>query len=648
MKGHTVEPAHQETVLSCAGYTLPQILALQTERLGKTGIALREKAFGIWQAYRWEDYLRYTRHTALGLSALGLKRGERIALITNNHPEWFFSELGGQAMGGVTLNLFTSSFARELIPLLNRIEASYVIVQDQGQTDKLLENRQDLSHVRKVVYIDPTGMRTYSHDPWLLSFKELLNTGADLDREHPRQFDEELSKGRPGEVNLLVMTLGTTSSPKLVMLSHQNITEMARRWLETATISPGDNWVSINPPAWIVEQIWGIGVSLLGGLTVNFPEAPDTAALDFREIGPSIMVASSRHWEDMASRIRVRVRDAGFIKRKLFAVSERIGEAVVDRRGRQKTVSPGLKLLNGLASRLMFRPLLDRVGCSQIRAAYTGGHPISPDVIRFFGAKGLNLKQCYGLTEAGGIFQVQPDGEIKPETVGRPLPGTRVRIQEDGEVLVLSSSNFIGYYQDPEATRGVLEGGWLRTGDSGYFDEDGHLVILGRKEEIIQTEGEASFSPDFIETRLRFSPYIREVIVHRKARLRVHALINIDMENVGHWAKERGIPYTTYTDLSQQPDVCELILEEVRHVNGRLPDPMRVGKFILLHKPFDADDEELTRTGKVRRKWINEHYHRLFEAMDSDEEVVEVRGKIQYRNGTIGTTAITVRVMTVA
>jgi long-chain acyl-CoA synthetase len=647
MKGKKIEPIDQETLSSFSQYTLPQILALQAERLGTERIAIREKAYGIWQAYHWQDYLRYTRHVALGFLALGLERGENVALLTNNHPEWLFSELGGQAMGAVTVNLFTSSFAKEMTTLLNRIQASYVIAQDQGQIDKLLANKQGLSHVRKVIWIDPTGMRTYTRDPWLMSFKDLLNLGAGLDREHPNRFEEELSKGKPEEINLMVMTPGTTGLPKLVMLSHQNFTEMARKWLETAPIGMGDKWVSIHPPAWIVEQMWGVGVSLLGGMIMNFPEALDTAMEDYREIGPTVMLASSRYWEDMASKIRVKVRDAGFIKRKLFAMSEKIGEAVVNRDFQEQRINLRLQFLNWLASKFMFRPLMDRVGCSQIRAAYTGGHPISPDVIRFFCAKGLNLKQCYGLTESGGIFQVQPDGEIKPETVGKPLPRTVVRILEDQEVFVSSDSNFVGYYQDPEATQKVLRDGWLRTGDAGYIDGVGHLVIIGRKEEIIHTKGGEAFSPDFIESRLRFSPYIREVVVFGECRPYIIALIDIDMENVGNWAKDRMIPYTTYTDLSQRPAVNELILGEVCQVNTKLSNTMKVRKIILLYKPLDADDEELTRTGKVRRKFVYEHYDRLFEAMYSDEKEIEVTGKIRYRDGTIGTLETKVRVLTV-
>jgi long-chain acyl-CoA synthetase len=430
------------------------------------------------------------------------------------------------------------------------------------------------------------------------------------------------------------------------MLSYRNITEMAKKWLEFAPIGIGDNWISITPPAWIVDQLWGMGVALLGGMTMNFPEAPETIAEDLREIGPNIMITSSRFWEDLASKIRVRISDSGFAKRGLYRLGQAIGTAVVDRESKKQPIPLTLKLLHWLASWMVYRPLLDRVGCLQLKAAITGGHPISPDVIRFFRANGLNLKQAYGLTEAGGIFQVQPDGEVKPETVGKPLPGTEVRIAKDQEVLVCSPSNFIEYYEDPEATIEVLENGWLRTGDAGYLDDDGHLVIIGRKAEIMRTRSSEAFSPDFIETRLKFSPYIKEAVTFGEGMPYITALINIDMDNVGNWAEDRQIPYTTYVDLSQQQSVEELIRDEVREVNKRLPEAMKIRKFILLYKLLDADDEELTRTGKVRRIFVYQQYKELIEAMYTDETGLEVKGRVRYRDGQVGTIATTVRILT--
>jgi long-chain acyl-CoA synthetase len=391
--------------------------------------------------------------------------------------------------------------------------------------------------------------------------------------------------------------------------------------------------------------MYSVGVALLSGMTVNFAEMPDTMTEDFREIGPSMIISSSRFWEDMASRIMVKMYDAGFIRSKLFSMSIKIGKKVVEIESRRESVPSYLNLIRRISSRVVYRPLLDRVGCSGIKSAFTGGHPISPDVIHFFRALGLNLKQCYGLTEAGGIFQVQPDSEVKLESVGKPLPRTLVAISDDQEVLVQSDSNFVGYYNDFRATEEAFSSGWLRTGDAGYIDKDGHLVIIGRKGDIIKNKDGAAFSPDFIETRLKFSPYIKEAVMFGEGRPYITALINIDMGNVGNWAEERMIPYTTYIDLSQQAAVEELILDEVRKVNSNLPDLMKIRKFILLYKLLDADDEELTRTGKVRRRFIYGLYLPLIEAMYTGMDEVDVRTKIQYRDGQVGEIETRVRVI---
>jgi long-chain acyl-CoA synthetase len=647
MEVRKIERPDQESVSALSQYTLPQILFKQATELGTRKIAIREKMFGIWQAYHWQDYFRYTKHVALGLFALGLKRGENVGIITDNHPEWLFSEMGAQAMGAITVNLFTSSVAKELTTMLNRIQAALVVAQDQEQVDKLLEMKEQLSHVRKVIYVDPTGMRTYTNNPWLISFKELLDLGAKMDAEQPNRFEEELWRGKPDEVALMIMTSGTTGIPKLAMISHRSFTEIARKWVETAPIGIGDNWISITPTAWIVDQMWGMGVSPLTGMAMNFPETPETATEDFKEIGPAVIITSSRFWEDLASKIRVKIADAGWVKRKLFILGEKIGGAVVDHQSKKEPVPSYLQWLHRLAARIVYRPLLGRVGCSQIRAAITGGHPISPDVIRFFRAKGLNLKHAYGLTEGGGVFQVQPDGEVKPESVGKPLPRTEIKIAEDQEVLVRTPSCFVGYYQDPEATKKALRDGWLHTGDAGYIDDDGHLLIIGRKEEIMRTKAGEAISSDFIETRLKFSPYIKEAVVWGEGREYITGFINIDFGNVGSWAEDRMIPYTTYTDLSQQPSVEELILGEVRIVNTQLPKPMRLRRMILLYKLLDADDEELTRTGKVRRKFVYEQYIKLIEAMYRDQSELEVTGKVKYRDGHVGTITTKVKILTV-
>jgi long-chain acyl-CoA synthetase len=579
--------------------------------------------------------------------SLGLKRGEHVGIILNNHPEWLFSELGSQLLGAVTLNLFTSSISDELCLALNRIQAACVFVQDQEQVDKLLDSRNRLPHIRHVIYIDPTGMRTYQKDPWLISFSELIRRGETLDGEQPNRILSELQKGGRDETALMILTSGTTGVPKLAMLSHRNLTAMAASWIEAMTIQTGENWISMSPPAWIVDQMWGVGVALVSGMTMNFPETPETVIDDFREIGPSLLITASRFWEDLSSRIMVKMSDAGLINRKMFDLSAQIGRRVADRTSRGEVLPFYLKALHWIASWTVYRPLLDRIGCLKIRSAFTGGHPISPDVIGFFRAIGLNLKQCYGLTEAGGIFQLQPDDQVKLETVGKPLPGTFVRISEDQEVLVHSDAVFTGYYQDFKSTEAAFTDGWLKTGDAGYLDKDGHLLIIGRKEEIIRNKSGHAFSPDFIETRLKFSPYIKEAVIFGEGRPYITLMVNIDFGNVGVWAEERMIPYTTYMDLSQQPAVEELILGEIRRVNEQLPDVMKIKKFFLLYKLLDADEEELTRTGKVRRRFVYGLYIKLIESMYREQTEVAVKAKVQYRDGQVGKVETKVKIIPV-
>ncbi len=625
--------------------TLPRILRENAASYGNTKTAIRDKAYGIWQKYCWADFYLYMEKTAAGFASLGLKRGETLCMIVDNHPEWLFSAIAAYALGATTLNLFTSSVAAELSTSIKRVSAPIIVVQDQEQVDKLLEVREKLPQIRKVVYIDPTGMTSYESNPWLISYAKLLETGEVLLGEKNDFIVEEINKGRPDDIALMIQTSGTTGIPKLAMLSHRNLIAIAAQWTEANGLNPEDNWISISPPAWIVDQMWCLGVALKSAMAINFPETAETMLEDFRDIGPSVIITSSRFWEDMASRIRVKISDAGWLKKRLFYWGEQVGKSVVENTAKKNTISPVLKLLYKIMSLLVYRPLLDRLGCARFRSAFTGGHPISPDVILFFRAVGLNLKQCYGLTEAGGIFQIQPDNEVKLETVGKPLPLTAVKIAADQEVLVKSPATFSGYYNDYEATQNAFLDGWLKTGDAGYIDDDGHLLIIGRKEDIIRNKSGEAFSPDFIETRLKFSPYIKEAVIFGESRPFITAMINIDMGNVGNWAEERMIPYTTYMDLSQQPAVEELILKEVRKVNEQLPTLMKIKSFVLLYKLLDADEEELTRTGKVRRRFVYGLYIKIIEAMYRNEKNVRVKGKVRYRDGRVGEIETTVNII---
>lgn len=627
--------------------TIPQVLSRQADVFGDKEPAIREKAYGIWQTYTWKNYLEYVRHTCLGLISMGLRRRDNVAIVMDNHPEWLFSELGAQAAGAVSLNLFTSAITPELVSALNRIQARFVVVQDQEQTDKLIDRRDELPYLDRIIYVDPTGMRDYRDNEWLIAFRDLLEKGKTLELEKPSLFEDELKKGRADDVALMIMTSGTTGIAKMAMITHRNFSAMAQRWLDVEPIGIGSNWMSMSPPAWIVDQMWGVGITLVGGMVMNFPETIDTIPQDFREIGPSIIITSSRFWEDLASRIRVKIDDAGFINKKLFYLAEKLGMAIVGYEEARRPVPAYMRALYFFASVIVFKPLLDRVGCSGFVSAFTGGHPISPEVIRFFRAVGVNLKQCYGMTETSGIFQLQPDTEVKLETVGKPLPDIQIKISADQEVMVSSDTLFAGYYNDFEATQAAFDEGWFLTGDAGHLDDDGHLLIIGRKQDIIRDKQGNAFSPDFIETRLKFSLYIKEAVIFGEARPFITAFINIDMGNTGNWAEERMIPYTTYTDLSQQSRVEDLILEEVRQVNTQLPSHMKIKRFILLYKLLDADDEELTRTGKVRRRFVYGLYLDLIEAMYTGKKELAVKGKVRYRDGHVGMIQTRIKVITV-
>lgn len=624
--------------------TLPQALAVHAKLRGD-GIAIREKAYGIWQSYSWRQYYEYARNAGLGLIELGLRRGDHVGIITTNIPEWVFSQLGGQAAGAVTMCLFPTAVADELALSLGRFQASFVFVQDQEQADKLIAVHDRIPHVKKVIYIDPTGMRSYRNDKWLLSFRDLLELGEKAGRKSPDRFEAELRRGRQKETALMILTSGTTGLPKLAMLTHSGIARMGKKWVDSLSLKPGADWISITPPAWIVDQMW-LGVALMGGLNFNFPEKPETVMGDMREIGPQTMITSSRFWEDLASTIRVKISESGAFKRRVFRLAESIGSRALEYDLAGKRLPFHLALAYKLASAASFRPLLDRVGCSRLTDVFTGGHPISPDVIRFLRSLGLNLKQCYGLTEAGGIFQIQPDTEIKMETVGKPLPGVNVSISGDQEIMVSSNGCFSGYYMDYKATEAAVADGCLKTGDAGYLDGDGHLVVLGRKEEIIRNRDGVAFSPDFIETRLKFSNFIKEAVVFGEARPYLTAIINIDPGNTGNWAEGRMIPFTTYMDLTRRPEVEELIGNEIETVNAQLQPAMKIRKFCLLYKLLDADDEELTRTGKVRRRFVYGLYIKIIEAMYGKESEIDVRGKVRYQDGRVGTIETKVKLIT--
>ncbi|KEF38252.1 AMP-forming long-chain acyl-CoA synthetase [Schinkia azotoformans MEV2011] len=623
--------------------TFPQALV---ERARKEGakVALREKDFGIWNEYTYLNYLEQVKQFALGLSELGLRRGDKLAIIGDNRPEWVISEIAAQSLGGVSVGIYQESLPNEISYIIDNSDACIVVVEDQEQVDKLFEIKHEIPKVRWIIYYDDRGMRDYN-DPNLLFFKDVQSIGKKVNEIDPKLFEQELEKGKYEDVAILSYTSGTTGNPKGTMLTYQNLFDMAKNLSSIDPLERNDQYLSFLPLAWIGEQMMSIALGLYNGLTINFPEEPSTVLQNIREIGPHVMFSPPRIYEDMLSRFQVKIQDASWLKRKIYEWCKPIGEKVADAHLNNKTISTGTKIMYNLADYLMFSAIRDHLGLLRIKRAYTGGAPLGPDVFRFFHSIGVNVKSIYGQTEVSGISIVHRDGDIKIDSVGVALPGTMVKISEEGEILIKSTSVCKGYYKNEQSTKETIEDGWLRTGDAGSLDESGHLYIIDRVKDVIRLQTGEMFSPQFIENKLKFSQYIKEAVAIGRGRPYVVAMINIDMENVGRWAEKNQITYTTYTDLSSKEAVLDLIQEQVNEVNKALPEKARVKKFVLLYKELDADDEELTRTKKVRRQFVSKKYEDLIEGLYSENEKIDVQGLIKYRDGKQQTIRTTLQVI---
>ncbi|MDQ0339928.1 long-chain acyl-CoA synthetase [Caldalkalibacillus uzonensis] len=611
--------------------TLPKLLKQKAETMGEA-VALREKEFGIWQEFTWSDYYQNVKAFSYGLLHLGFKRGDRLALIGDNRPEWLFGALAAQSLGGISVGIYQDSLPKELVYFLNHSEVNIVIAEDQEQVDKLLEIKAEIPEVEYIIYYDPKGL-VYQNER-LLSVQDVQSLGEQYrQRADALVYEEEVAKGRSDDIAIFCYTSGTTANPKAAMLSHHNLINMGESLMQLDPMEPGDEFLSFLPLAWIGEQMMSLSSALHIGFTVNFPEETTTVQENLREIGPHAMFSPPRIWEDMVSKVQVRIQDAGWLKRKLYDLAIRTGYKRADALINKKPVGLGLNLSYLFWDWLVFSAIRDHLGLLRLKRAYTGGAALGPDVTRFFHAIGVNLKQIYGQTEVAGIAIVHQDGDIKYETVGVPIPGTEIKISEKGEILIKSPSVFKGYYKNEQSTRETVTDGWLHTGDAGELDDDGHLIVIDRLKDVIRLENGDMYSPQFIENKLKFSPYIKEAMAVGTDRSFVAAILNIDMENVGQWAENNQIAYTTYTDLSQKPEVLELICTEVKRINQDLPQTARVERFVLLYKELDADDEELTRTRKIRRQFVTDKYRDVIEGLYSEQAAIDVKGTIRYQDG---------------
>ncbi|MDQ7783318.1 MAG: AMP-binding protein [Desulfomonilaceae bacterium] len=612
--------------------TLPKLLVRNYLKYGSGQVAIREKHMGIWQSYSWQAYFEIVKYLGLALLSLGLNRGERVSILAENKPHAFWYEIAAHSVGGVVVGIFADCTPPEVEYYVKHSDSRFVICQDQEQVDKVLEIKGNLPDLEKVIYWDSKGLWSYS-DSILMNMEEMLQLGRRIDREQPGLFHKCVSEGSGDDLAVFLYSSGTTGNPKAAMVTQEALIGMAKAVNEVDRYEENEEYLSFLPIAWIAEQLFGVACSLYYCLRTNFPEEPETVQDNIREIGPQVVFFGPRLWENLIRMIQVSIEDSGFLQRACYRTALSIGKKKAQYAMSGKSPGIALSIFCFLAERLVFGPLRDNIGLRMTRVGYSAGAAISPDVISYFHAIGVNLKQLYGGSEIG-VVTLHRDGDIKPESCGLPLPGVDFRISDDGEIHVRTSHMFSGYYGAEDKTREKVVNGWYHTGDFGHFDADGHLIVMDRMEDLMDLGEGLKFSPQFCEVRLRFSPYIKDVlVVARPDESFVGALVNIDLNNVGQWAEARHISYTTFVDLSQKLEVIELVRRQIAEVNEMLPDYSRIRRFINLYKEFDPDEAEMTRTRKLRRTFVEERFKALIDGIYGEDETIEISSEITYRDG---------------
>ena len=623
--------------------TLPRLSRRNAETMAGRP-AIREKDRGIWQTYTWAEYYREVRDFALGLAAHGFRRGDKLAVIGDNRPRLYWAQLAAQCLGGVAVPVYQDAIAAELVYVLEHAEISVVVAEDQEQVDKILSIEPQLPYLRLVVYDDPRGLRYYTA-PCLKSFEEMLAAGRAFTGTRPDHVESEIDQGAPDDTAFFCYTSGSTSRPKGVMLSHANLLSAAAAYAAAEDIRPRDSLLSYLPMAWIGDSLLSTVLTLLVGCTAGCPERPETVQRDLRELGPTFMFAPPRIWENMLATVRVRAADSTFLKRHVFEFFSGLADRAELLKGSGKHLPVSLRFGLVLGEVLVYGPVRDQLGLRRARRVYTGGAPLGADTYRFYRSFGVNMKQLWGATELAGLTSVQPDSEADPDTVGPVFPGTEVGIAEDGEVLIRSAAVFQGYYKQPEATRdAVTEDGWFHTGDCGFIDKRGHLVIIDRAKDVGKLSDGTPFAPQFVENKLKFSPFIGEAVAFGHQLPFVAAIVAIDLTSLGNWAERHNLAYSSFQDLSAKPEVRRLIRDEIARCNASLPAAARIRRFLLLNKEFDADDNEITRTRKIRRRFVAERYAPVVDAFYSGADEIELTTEITYEDGRKATIQSTIAI----
>jgi long-chain acyl-CoA synthetase len=629
-------------MLEYMGSTIPQLVKENSEKWGSQA-AMCMKKFGVWQRYTWRDYYENMKHFSLGMLSLGLQPCDVVCIIGDNEPEWFWGEFAVQAAGGIATGIFVDSIPSEVKYVATHSGAKFAIVNDQEQTDKFLEIKSELPSLKKIIYWDPKGLKHYD-DPLLISFDEVLKAGKEYENIHPGIFEKNLNAGKEDDTAFIYYTSGTTGLPKGARLTHRALINTARGFVTRYPVRETDDLISNFPAAWVGDSYFATIPHILTGARLNFPEEPETVVEDTRETGPNFVIYGPRQWESLVSEIQVKIIDAHPLKRFFYKLFLPVGHKIADIKFKGKNPNLFWKAMHRLAYVVLFRPLKDKLGLSKVRFAVTGSSVLSLDTFRLIHAIGIELRQNYASTEAG-LISSHGKGEIAFESVGRPAQGTEVRITDEGELLVRSDSMFSGYLNDPKKTETALAGGWCHTGDAVNVNEKGHLIFLDRLDHMGELRSGIKYAPQYIEGRLRFSPYIKDaMVIGGKDKDFVSAIVNMDFTMVGKWAERHHLVYTTFVDLSQKNEVADLVRKDLSRVNGYLPEGARVRKFVLLHKEFDADEAELTRTRKIRREFMEERYRDLIHGIYNGGHEINVEAAVTYRDGRKGMVSTGIKV----
>jgi long-chain acyl-CoA synthetase len=629
------------------GDTWPKILKFNYEKYGDQRRAMRHKHHGIWQPYTWKDYYLNVKRLALGFMALGLEPGDKVLIIGDNAPQWYYAELAAQANHGVSVGLFADLLPLEIKDIAENCEARFAVVEGQEQVDKLLQIKDALPSLKKIIFWDYKGLAQYNEDI-LVGYREAIKLGETYEAQHPGRFEQNVETGNAEDICAIVYTAGTTeAAPKGVVHTFRTLRANSKSLLKLDPWTENDNVVPYLPPIWINEQWIGIGCHLLSAGILNFAEAPETQQRDSRETGPSIVFYGARLWESQAAMVQARILGADALKRYAFRLLMPIGYKVAELKYRKQKPGVTMKMLYSLADILLFRSIKSSLGLSNARICYTTGAILSPDAFRFYHALNLPLKSLYGSTEGGALSGARSD-DIHFETVGPAHEGTEVKISNDGELIYRQPGVFVGYHKDPEKTNAVLKNGWFHSGDSGFIREDGHIVFIDRLQDLIKLDIGDTLAPQNIESRLRFSPYIKDAwVLAGPQSAYVSAIIIINYDTVSRWAGQNRVAFTSFTELSQAPEVYELVRQDVDRVNQTLPAGSRVKKYINLHKELDPDERELTRTRTLRKAFLAERYRHLIDAIYTGKTAVPSKSNIGHRDGQTGTIDTTLRIRSV-